>query len=349
MRALVKTAKGPGNIEVREVPKPTIPTDDWVLIKVKAAGVCGTDLHIWHDEFNYWPPVILGHEFSGCIAEVGPMVTDFKSGDRVVAEPHAMACGKCPLCRQGKVQLCRSKRSPGWGIDGAIASYVVMPEMLLHRIPEGIPYTLAALAEPLAIVIHQITERVRLECQDVVVITGSGPMGILSAFVASRMGAGMVVMTGISTGEHMRFPIARKLGTDIIINVEHEDPVVRVMELTRGKGADLVIETSGATPAIAQAVAMARICGQITAIGIPGADTTPIPYKAAMIKALDLHFNMSSSYSSWDKALGMIESHGDELESVVTISRDIGDWESVFRSMEEEKTVKPVFVIPSSQ
>jgi L-iditol 2-dehydrogenase len=128
MKALVKIAKGPGNIGVREVDRPLLPAENWVIIQVKAAGVCGTDLHIWHDEFTYWPPVVLGHEFAGVVDSVGLAVKNFKPGDRVVAEPHAKACGQCYLCRTGRVQLCREKRSPGWGIDGAMTSYVQCPK-----------------------------------------------------------------------------------------------------------------------------------------------------------------------------------------------------------------------------
>ena len=174
MKALVKTAKGMGNIEIRDVSIPKIPKDDWVLIKIKAAGVCGTDLHIWHDQFFYWPPVILGHEFSGEIVEMGSKVTGFDTGDRVVVEPHSLACGKCEFCRQGKIQICSDKRSPGWGIDGAFTEYIVMPSLLLHKIPDGLSYELAAIAEPMAIAVHQVVERGRIECQDFVVVTGAG-------------------------------------------------------------------------------------------------------------------------------------------------------------------------------
>ncbi len=99
MKALIKTAKGYGNIEVREVPYPELPGEDWVIIKVRAAGVCGSDLHIWKDEFPYWPPVVMGHEFSGEVAELGGAVGNVRPGDRVVAEPHSLACGVCELCR----------------------------------------------------------------------------------------------------------------------------------------------------------------------------------------------------------------------------------------------------------
>ena len=136
MRALVKTAKGKGLVELRDVAVPEIGTGE-VLIEVKAAGICGTDLHIFQDEFPYWPPVILGHEFAGVIAEAGNDVADWKAGDRVVGEPHTLACGKCWLCCSGNRQLCASKRSPGWGIDGCFARYMRFPDpRLLHRIPD---------------------------------------------------------------------------------------------------------------------------------------------------------------------------------------------------------------------
>ena len=220
MKALVKTAKGPGNIEVREVPIPILTERDWVLIKVKAAGVCGTDLHIWHDQFPYWPPVIIGHEFSGEVVEIGSDVKNVKIGDRVVAEPHSMSCGLCEYCRQGIVQMCANKRSPGWGIDGAFADYLKMPAQLIHQIPEGVSYELAALTEPLAIAVHQVAEQAVVKLQDFVLITGAGPMGILASFIAKMQGAGTVLLTGMNTGEIIRFDAARKVGADLIVNVQ---------------------------------------------------------------------------------------------------------------------------------
>ena len=196
MKALVKTKKGDGNLEIRERKIPDIPEKNWVLIKVMAAGVCGTDLHIWHDQFPYWAPVTIGHEFSGEVVETGASVNRIRKGDRVVAEPHSLACGECYLCREGKIQLCGAKRSPGWGIDGAFTQYVVMPEKLLHKIPDGMQWDVAALAEPMAIAVHQVSERCGIGCQDFVVVSGAGTIGILAAFVAKSMGAGTVLATG---------------------------------------------------------------------------------------------------------------------------------------------------------
>lgn len=114
MKALMKTERGPGHVEIREVAKPS-PGSGEVLIEVKACGICGTDVHVMHDEFPYWPPVVLGHEFAGQVVETGPGTALFQVGDRVVGEPHTQACGQCFLCRTGNIQICGMKRSPAGG------------------------------------------------------------------------------------------------------------------------------------------------------------------------------------------------------------------------------------------
>ncbi len=344
MKALVKTAKGPGNIEVRDVPEPKLTEPDWVLIKVQAAGVCGTDLHIWHDHFPYWPPVILGHEFSGEVVAIGNDVTNVAVSDRVVAEPHAMSCGLCEYCRRGLVQMCANKRSPGWGIDGAFADYLKLPAQLIHRIPDGVSYELAALAEPLAIAVHQVSEVGVINMQDFVVVTGSGPMGILASFVAARQGAGRVLMTGINSGEIIRFDTARKLGADYIVNVQREELQVRVDELTGGKGADVLIETSGAPPAINSGVNVLKRKGRVSAIGLCADEHIQFPWNAAMHKVLDIRFNFSSSYSSWDKALGLLRDYGDVLANLITHRFLLEEWERTFVALEEEKGIKAVYL-----
>lgn len=344
MKALMKVAKGVGNMEIRDIPVPEIPYDDWVLIRIKAAGVCGTDLHIFHDKFRYWPPVVLGHEFSGEIAAVGRKVKNFKAGDRVAVEPKNDACGICDVCRQGKIQLCEHRRSPGWGVNGAFTDYIASPEIFLHRIPDGVSFELAALTEPMAIAIHEVTERGRVECQDFVVITGSGPIGILAAFVAKSAGAARVAMTGRNEGEHIRFEVARQLGVDYIINVDKEDPLDRILELTKGKGADMLVETSGAGSAITQSVDMVRTCGRICAIGICNEQLVKFSWNNAMFKALDVVFNFSSSYTAWDRALSLISTTEEDIGRLITHKSSINDWEKVFKDLEEEKGVKALFI-----
>ena len=344
MKALVKTKKGPGNIEVHDVPIPSIRDENWVLIRVKAAGVCGTDLHIWHDRFTYWPPVVLGHEFAGEIVEIGPKVKNFKVGNRVVAEPHSLACGLCTNCRQGRIQLCDHKRSPGWGIDGAFAGYVTMPEALLHRIPDGMSWEVAALAEPMAITVHQVAERAHIECQDFVVVTGAGPIGILAVLVAKAMGAGKVLITGVDACEAVRFKTARELGADYLVNVQRESMKARMLELSGGRGADLVVETSGAASAIAQSVDLVRKFGRISCIGLSESETASIPWNQAMGKSIDVFFNMSSYYTAWDRALNLMKQHEGLLQKLITHRVPIERWKETFEDLEAERGIKALFL-----
>lgn len=343
MKALVKTAKGPGHVEILDVPAPSLPGDDWVLIRVKAAGICGTDLHIWHDEFPYWPPVTLGHEFSGEIVEIGKAVKGWKAGDRVVAEPHSLACGLCALCRTGRIQLCRDKRSPGWGINGAFTQFVTMPAGLLHRVPDAVSDELAAIAEPMAIAIHQVLERGGVQYRDVVVVSGAGPIGILAAFLARSAGAATVIATGITRSEEVRFPVCRKLGADLCVNVEKEDIQEIVAGITGGKGADLVVEASGNPRAIHTAFTLPRVGGRISAIGLSGKGDVAIPWDRAVRNTYDVYFNMSSSYTSWGRALSTLEANRELLAGYVTAKVGLDEWQRTFERLEAEKEVKAVF------
>ncbi|MBC7189479.1 alcohol dehydrogenase catalytic domain-containing protein, partial [Candidatus Aerophobetes bacterium] len=261
MQALVKTRKGKGFIEVRDVPVPAYSPDE-VLIKVKAAGICGTDIHIWQDKMLYWPPVIMGHEFAGEIVEVGENVKSWQKGDRVVAEPHTKSCGVCFFCRSGNIQICSNKRAIGWGIDGAFAEYIKMPVKLLHRIPDNVSYEEAALCEPLAIVIDCLILNTGIKAADTVVVEGAGPIGILSAMLAKAAGAAEVIITGTKKDEKLRFEVARELGFKTL-NVEDKGWEEEILTLTQGRGADIVVEAAGVEASANAAIRIARRLGKI--------------------------------------------------------------------------------------
>ncbi len=345
MKALVKTGKGPGLIELRDVPVPAI-GDAEVLIEVKAAGICGTDLHIWHDEFPYWPPVILGHEFAGVIAARGPAVEGWNVGDRVVGEPHTLACGTCWLCRTGRRQLCPDKRSPGWGIDGCFAKWMRYPEpALLHRIPDGLPFEEAALVEPMANVVHDVLERGRVEIADVVAVIGPGPIGLLAAQAAKASGAAAVVVTGTDADEEVRLATARRLrAVDRVVNVQREDAVPVVAELTGGRGADLVVEASGAEAGIGSAFRLVRKYGRIAAIGLTGRERVSLPYDAGMSKAVEFVFNMSTSYTSWDRAIHLLASGKVDGKPLLTPKGGLERWEEFFNALEQKRGLKGLFL-----
>ena len=343
MKALVKTDYGPGNVELRTVEKPVLPAEDWVMIKIKASGICGTDVHVMQDKFMYWPPVILGHEFSGEVIEVGKECRKYKVGDRVVSEPQIKNCGICEFCRSGRTQFCMEKWTLGWRTDGAMCDYVAMPEKHLHKIPDGLSYELAAMCEPTAVAVYNVAEHGKININDFVVVQGSGPIGILSAYMAKRLGAGDVLLTGINASEYCRFDVARKLGADYIVNVQKENLLDKVMELTDGMGADCVIETSGAPSAIAQCPDLLKKNGRLIGVGVPSEKMLQFPWKDAVHKALEIYFGMSTSYTAWDKALCLLKNDSEKLRNVITWTGDLEDWEEVFNSLIEEKNIKAVF------
>lgn len=344
MRALMKTEKGVGHFEVRDIPVPTLKKPDDVLIRVLAAGVCGTDVHIYEDTFQNYPPVVLGHEFSGVVTEVGSAVTRFQPGDRVVGEPHTRFCGKCDMCRAGNIQLCAEKRSPGWGIDGAFTDFLVMPELFLHHIPEHVSDEVAALAEPMAIVTHEVLERAKVEPQDVVAIIGAGPIGLLASVAARAGGASRVVVLGTDADEAIRFPAARKLGADSVINVLHQDAVKAILDMTHDRGADLVIEASGSEPGINTAIDIVKKCGRICAVGMPNTERVHIQWLKMINKVLTVIFNLSSSVSSWERALSIMANTSCDLRAVITHHASIEDWELVFADIAQGRAIKALFV-----
>ena len=344
MLGLFKTAKGQGNMELREAPVPE-PKANEVLLEIKAAGICGTDIHIKHDNFPYWPPVIMGHEFSGQIIETGSEVETFKVGDRVVGEPHTKACGKCELCRTGNIQICAQKRSPGWGIDGAFARYLTMPEHLLHSIPENLSYEDAAFVEPAANVVQDVLERGQIVANDTVVVIGPGPIGLVALMAAKAAGAGKLIVVGTKADEAMRLPIAEDIGVDAVILADQQDAVAEVQKITNGRGADLVVEASGAAPAIAGAVGMVRRLGRISQIGLTGKDQISFPWDAAAWKVCTIIFNLSTAYSCWDRTIGLMADGKIDASKIITHKLPLEEWEKAFELVETMQGMK-VLLIP---
>ncbi len=341
MKALVKTEKGVGHLAYMDVPEPE-PGPGEVLIEVKAAGVCGTDIHVKHDRFPYWPPVILGHEFSGVVVGEGPDCRHFGAGDRVVGEPHTRACGVCPLCRTGNVQICPEKRSPGWGIDGCMTRYLVMPEQLLHRVPESMDFDTAAVVEPTANAVHDVIERASITAGDFVVVLGPGPIGLLAGLTARAAGARHVVVVGTPDDEAMRLPKARGLGFESVLNVAEDDIESAVRDLTEGRGADLVVECSGAPAAIATTPALVRKKGTICAIGLTGGRTVDFPWEQAAFKVADVVFCLSTSTTSWRRAIDLIATGRLPAAEVISHRLPLSDWETAFAEIEAQRALKVI-------
>jgi len=342
MKALVKKAKGKGQIELMDTPVPKV-QEGYALLHIMAAGICGSDLKIYNDDHPYFPPVILGHEFSGEVVEVGPKVKGWEKGERVVSEVHGLVCGRCRFCLSGEKHVCPSKRALGWGIDGGFAEYVSVPAWLLHRIPEGVSYEEAALLEPMAIVVHGILERAKVEPEDIVVVLGCGPLGLIALQVAKSEGASRVIITGVNQDEKLRLREAKELGTDRTINVEKEDPLMIVKEMTGGIGADLVVELSGSPTAISQGLRMVRTHGRFLAIGIPVEQEVSIPWREIIFKAPSIIFHFSSCYSSWERGLSLLERKKVNVKSLISKILPLKDWEEGFALAKSGEAIKVLF------
>jgi L-iditol 2-dehydrogenase len=335
MMALRKHAAGEHTLHLDEVPAPQA-RPGWVVLDVGYAGICGTDLHIVEDEFPSWPPVTLGHEFMGTVRELGEGVEDWSVGDRVVCEPHSLACTRCHLCRRGLAHLCAHKRSPGWGIDGGFAERVAVPAHLLHAVPDNVDDVAAGLVEPLAIVVTAF-ERTPVPPGGTVMVIGPGPIGILCALTAAAAGAGRVVLVGRRSSA-VRLELAAELGLEVWDSAEG-DVAERAYRHTQDRGIDLVVETSGAAAAVAQGLGSLRRRGQMCVLGVSGEPAIPIPWGLAMNRAADVAFSLSSSWSSWDAALALLARGAVDPRPLATVF-PLTDWAQAFAATRDRGVVK---------
>lgn len=265
MRAIRKLEAGPG-AELCQVPIPEIGPRE-VLVKVKASSVCGTDYHIY--SWDPWsanrvkPPLTVGHEMAGEVVAIGRDVTACKIGDAVSAETHII-CNNCPRCHVGEYHLCENTKILGVDTNGCFAEYVAVPEQNIWINDKDIPWELQSIQEPLGNAVHTAMEG-DLTAQ-AVLVTGCGPIGIMSVPVAKMSGAEIVIAMDVND---FRLDLARQLGADVLINPTKEDPIEAVRKVTRGYGADVVLEMSGNATAIRQSLKAARNGARVSLLGLP--------------------------------------------------------------------------------
>jgi 2-desacetyl-2-hydroxyethyl bacteriochlorophyllide A dehydrogenase len=339
MKAVVKTKLGDGAVELIDVPKPTLGYGQ-VMVEVKAVGVCGSDVHFYRGRYDAYlnPPVVLGHEFAGVVTELGEGADALDIGSRVTVETHAKVCGRCRFCRTGQYNLCMKRLAFGYGTNGAFTKYVAAPSGRAHELPKGISFEEGALTEPTAVVHHSIVYRTPLHPGSNVVILGPGPIGLLALQMSKRMGIGLAIVTGLST-DRMRLDLAERLGADATIEVEKEDAVARVKDMTDGYGADVVFETSGSAPGMKQAIQMVRNGGQITRIG-HGAGEMRVDLDPITVRQITLQGTFSHTWGNWDGALRAMSSGGISVKDLITHKFQISDWRKAFDLMEKQECVK---------
>jgi len=343
LKAVVNYQAGAGMVEIRDVPVPSKLGPKDVLIQVKAAGVCGSDLHMYHDiqGFPVKRPVTLGHEFSGVVAATGPEVTRFQAGDRVVSETPAYVCETCIYCRTGQYNLCPHRRGFGVLEDGAMAEYVKTREAIVHKVPDSVSFEKAAMTEPACVAYNAAAHHFRIRPGDYVVVFGPGPIGLMCVQIAKRFSPGRLTVVGTSRDAN-RLEIARTFGADSVIIADEQDVVREILAYGDGFGPDLILDAVGISVTLQQSIKAVRPAGQITKIGwgpAPvGFSLDPLIQKAARLQG-----SFSHTYPMWEKVLLLMDK-GEIDPLPMTKSYPLEEWKTAFDEMDSLRHAKSILL-----
>lgn len=333
MKAVVLYDKADKSVEIRDVPAPSFGPEE-CLVEVKFCGICGSEPHMYHGQLTLLarPPVVLGHEWSGQIVEVGERVQGFAPGDRVTCETAAQTCGVCVYCRSGEYNLCPQRRAFGFAVDGAFTRFVRADCRRLHHLPEGVSYEAAAMTEPVCVAYNAVAEKSRVHPGDLVVIVGPGPVGLFCLQVARLAGAGTVLVTG-TRRDRERLALAKRLGADLTVDVSEQDPVEVVRGLGDGLGAHLVIDCAGVPPAIQQSLALVRQNGQVTKVGW-SLHPVNLTLDEIVAKAITYQGAFSHTWKTWETVLELLRQGKIETGPLVSAVWPITRWEEAFHKLE---------------
>ena len=344
MKALRKTQAGKG-LQIEKMQVPSIgPTD--VLVRVNATSICGTDLHIY--EWDRWsqgrikPPVTLGHEFCGIIEKTGEGVTAVRAGDFVSAEMH-LNCGHCHQCRLGQAHICQNVRIVGIDLDGAFAEFVKLPATNIWKLDPTIPEHYAAILDPLGNAVHTVLAGAI--AGQTALVTGCGPIGLMSIAVAKACGSSTVVAT--ETNEHRR-ALAKAMGADYVINPAAEDAVKRILGATGGTGVDVLLEMSGNPAAIQQGFKALRAGGRASLLGIP-TENVPLDlvqdviFKGATVQGI----YGRRMYETWVQTTALLKAQRLNLEPLFGERMELETFEDAFSKLQSGLAGK-ILMYPNS-
>ena len=327
MKALVKKEKAPG-AKLSNVPKPKIGPND-VLVKVKIASICGTDLHIYFwDEWaqkRIHPPLTFGHELSGTVVELGSNVTTLKIGDFVSAETHVV-CGKCFQCTNGNAHVCKEVKILGVDMDGAFAEYVRIPETNAWKTSSEIPAKIASVQEPLGNAVHTVlSEPVSGKS---VLVLGCGPIGLMAVSVAKCCGAYPVIAADINA---YRLDLAKKIGADLTIDASKEDVLEKVMKATDGLGVDVSLEMAGSQTTIKESFKAVKQAGRISMLGIASKPVEIDFSEDVVFKGVRLYgITGRRMFETWHTLKSLLESKRLDISPLITHEFRLEDYDKAF-------------------
>ncbi len=339
MKAIVKREAAPG-LSIETVPDPEIGPDE-VLIRVRRAGICGTDLHIY--EWDAWsqsrirPPRVLGHEFMGEVVEVGKLVENVSAGDRVSAESH-LVCGHCELCHTGNAHVCRDTQIIGVDRDGAFAEFVSIPSTNIIPIPRSISDDHAAVFDPLGNAFHTVLHRD--VSGHVVTVVGCGPIGLFAVGIARAAGAASV----IAVEPHAeRRALARRMGAELCLDPGSDDVESAIAEATRGYGSDVVCEMSGHPDGIRSAFRLCRNGGHVRLLGLPKGAVEIDLARDVIFKGLHVYGVVGRRmYGTWIEMRNFLASGLVDIDPVITHRLGFERFEEGIAAMREGEASKVV-------
>jgi L-iditol 2-dehydrogenase len=341
MLALMKIAPGRGNLVLQEIEEPS-PGECQVMIEVEAAGICASDLHIrdWDIQLRLKPPVVIGHEFAGKIAAIGPGVENLRIGQRVTSETAFHVCGHCIPCRNGEYNACGRKELIGYVHNGCFAKFVVVPAGRVHPLPDNVAILEAALCEPLASVVRGVLELTDIKPGDLVVVAGPGPIGLLASQVARSAGAKVVVCG--TDGDENRLKIAEKLGILKAVNVMKEDLISVIKGIGHDEGADVYLECTGSPSSVRSGLNVVRRRGQFTLIGLP-AEAFELDFSIIAYKEIVVHGSLGQKWSAWKRALHLLSTGQVKTRPLISHEFPLTEWENAFRIFQERQGMKVIF------
>lgn len=329
MQGLTKLAPGRGNVGLSERDEPSA-APGHVVLDVVATGICGTDLHIQDGEYPSVPPVTMGHEVSGVVADLGDGVDESWRDARIVTETYFSTCGQCRWCRDGRINLCPERRSIGSFVDGGFAPRLLVPARNLHRIPDWLDGREAAMVEPLACCCHSLLDPDRIGSGDAVVVVGPGPIGLLAAQVARAAGA-QVHVRG-TPNDTARLETAAALGF-----------ATSTTDAGDVGAFDVAVECSGHESGMTFALESVRRGGRYVQIGLAGKRVS-VPLDLVCFGELTVTSGNASTPASWIRALELVGERCVELGPLLTEAVPLAEWERAFAATRSGAGIKFVLV-----
>lgn len=339
MKALVKVS--PEHAEIRQVPIPSCGPEE-VLVRVRSAALCGTDLHIL--EWNRWAqtagiklPFVVGHECCGDIVALGEGVRGLAVGDKIAVETH-VPCGTCYQCLTGEQHICNNLVIFGVHMNGCFAEYTVVPAICARKIPMAIDYDPGSMMEPIGTAFRAVMESEVGGAS--VLVMGCGPIGLFAVAAADILGASLIIASDISPA---RLEIARTLGANQMINPQQGDLVAAVQTLTNGYGVDVIIEASGNAKALAGSFTLLRKGGKVALVGLPGQPVEleigrDIVFKEA--KVIGIHGR--KMFSTWSQIERLMTTGKLDIGAVMTHSFPLEEWQEGVRLAKSGEACKVI-------